>query len=149
MNDEEIDTAIAVHEAAIEVLRKLRIPAAMSEPFAVSKQPIAKRRWELAARAFRRFPFEAHTVRRICANHPEWAVRLTEGHWHVDVDLFTEFADRVERGEASFAVSAMSAKSVANGPQLNENKHATAEEDDSTQNRETTSAGPHHSKSTT
>jgi hypothetical protein len=140
MNNAEIDTAIAVHEAAIEVLRKLRIPAARSAPAAARKQPIATRRWELAARAFRRFPFEAHTVRSICANHPEWAVRLTEGHWHVDVDLFTEFADRVERGEAWFAVSALSAKSVANDPQLNDNKHISksiAEEDDDDQNRET------------
>ena len=140
MNDEEIDTAIAVHEAEIAVLRKLRIPAAMSAPAAARKQPIATRRWELAARAFGRFPFEAHTVRRICANHPEWAVRLTEGHWHVDVDLFTEFADRVERGEAWFAVSTLSAKSLANEPQLNENKHIgklIAEEDDDDKNRET------------
>jgi hypothetical protein len=132
---EQLDAAIAAAIEALRELQRVRV-SAMSAP-AARKQPIATRRWELAARAFRRFPFEAHTVRRICANHPEWAVRLTEGHWHVDVDLFTEFADRVERGEASFAVSAMSAKSVANGPQLNENKHATAEEDDSDQNRET------------
>ena len=139
VTEAELDAAIAVHQAAIKALRELqrvRVPT-MPTPAAARKQPIAARRWELAATAFKRFPFEPHTVRRICANHPEWAVRLTEGHWHVDVDLFTEFADRVERGEASFAVSAMSAKSVANDPQLNDNKHTIAEEDDSDQNRET------------
>jgi hypothetical protein len=117
MTDEEIKSAIAVHEAAIEALETLRrapdAPPAAPTPTGARKQPIATRRWELAARAFRQFPFEAHTVRRICANHPEWAARLTDGAWYVDLDQFTAFADRVERGEASFAVSAMSAKSVA------------------------------------
>jgi hypothetical protein len=114
VNDEEIDAAIAVHQAAIEALRELRRVRVMSASAAVRTQPIAKRRWELAARAFRNFPFESHTVCRICASHPDWAARLTKGAWYVDVDLFTEFAGRVQRGEASFGVSALSAKSVAN-----------------------------------
>jgi hypothetical protein len=90
---------------------------AVSTPTAAGKQPIAKRRWELAAKAFRRFPFEPHTVRRICSAHPEWAVKFTGGVWYVDADMFAEYAARVERGEASFAVSALSAKSVAPGAQ--------------------------------
>jgi hypothetical protein len=118
------DEAIAFHEAAIRhheaELAKLRaVPAAPVTPQAATRrQPIAKRRWELAARAFRRFPFEEHTVRRICALHPEWAAKLTGSVWHVDADKFDEFAARVERGEASFAVSALSAKSVATEMQL-------------------------------
>jgi hypothetical protein len=141
VNDAEIDAAIAVHEAAIEVLRKLRrvcMAAAMSAPVAVRKQPIAGRRWELAARAFKRFPFEPHKVRRICANHPEWAARLTEGTWYVDIDLFNEFADMVDRGEARFDSSEKFASSLANGLQLNENKHigkSITEEDDSDRNQ--------------
>ena len=74
---------------------------------------------------------------RICASHPDWAARLTKGAWYVDVDRFTEFANRVQRGEARFAVSASSAKSVANAPQLNENKHigkSIDDEGDSDQN---------------
>ena len=120
MNDEEIDRQIANLEAAIEVLRKLRqvcIAAAMSAPVAMRKQPVAGRRWELAARAFQRFPFEPHIVRRICANYPEWAARLTEGHWYVDIDLFNEIAAKVDRGEASFDSSEKFASSLANGLQ--------------------------------
>jgi hypothetical protein len=59
MSDAEIDAAIAVHEAAIEVLRKLRwmsMPTALSAPVAVKRQSIAKCRWELAAKALRRDP---------------------------------------------------------------------------------------------
>jgi hypothetical protein len=85
---------------------------------ATARKPIATRRWELAARAFRHLPFEAYTVRRICAMHPEWAVKFTGGVWHVDADLFDEFAARVERGEAKFAVSEKFAKSVASEEQL-------------------------------
>ena len=135
MTESELDAAIAVHQAAIEALRELRrvrVPM-MSASAAVRTQPIAERRWKLAARAFKSFPFEAHTVCRICASHPDWAARLTKGAWYVDVDLFTEFAGRVQRGEASFGVSALSAKSVANAPQLNDNKRigrSIAEEDD-------------------
>jgi hypothetical protein len=134
VNDEEIDTAIAVHEAAIEVLRKLQrvgVPNAPPiTPSTTAKPFNARPKWMLAARAFAdRYPLNAWQVRRICANH-DWALKLA-GTWHVDVDRFTEFADRVERGEAWFAVSASSAKSVANDPQLNDNKHTIAEEDDS------------------
>jgi hypothetical protein len=83
-----------------------------------SNQPVATRRWELAAKAFRRFPLESHTVRRICSSHPEWAVKFTGGVWYVDADMFAEFAARVERGEASFAVSEKSALSVAEDAQI-------------------------------
>ena len=122
-------------------------PPVASAPIAATKQPVAERRplgWELAARAFRRFGFEPHTVRRICSNHPEWAKRLTDGAWYVDVDPFEEFAARVERGEASFAVSEKSALSVANRPSLDENEHigkVLDHEDDSEQIRETTDKG--------
>jgi hypothetical protein len=116
----EIAAQLAAHEAAAKALRELlqaraaTVPAIL-QPVAVRKQPVAERRprWELAARAFRRFGFEPHTVRRICSSHPDWAKRLTDGAWYVDADLFDEFAARVERGEASFAVSAKSALSVA------------------------------------
>jgi hypothetical protein len=137
VNDAEIDAAIAVHEAAIEALRELRrvpMPVAMSVPAAVRKQSLAKRRWELAARAFKRFPFEPHIVRRICANNPEWAARLTDGCWYIDFDRFNKFADKVDRGEAWFESSGKFASSLANRPQLNETKHigkSIAEEDDS------------------
>jgi hypothetical protein len=122
MNGSEIEAQVAAHEAAIEALRGLKQTRARTSstpvPAAARKQPIAARRWELAAKAFRRFPFEPHTVRRICGRHPEWAVRLTSGDWYVDIDLFTEFAGRVESGGASFAVSALSASSVAADAQL-------------------------------
>jgi hypothetical protein len=130
VTEAEIEAAIATHFAAIDVLEALKQTSphmssapATSAPAAARRLPIAKRRWELAARAFRRFPFEAHTVRRICASYPEWATRLTGGVWHVDADLFDEFAARVERGEASFAVSAKSMLSVANSASLDENEH--------------------------
>ena len=54
-----------------------------------------------AARAFAdRYPLAPWQVRRICANH-DWALKLA-GTWHVDFDKFSKFADRVDRGEASF-----------------------------------------------
>ncbi|MCK1641922.1 SGNH/GDSL hydrolase family protein [Bradyrhizobium sp. 157] len=64
MTDLEIDAAIEVHRAAIDALEAMRQTRASSTPPApaTARRPIAKRRWELAARAFRRFPFEAHTV---------------------------------------------------------------------------------------
>jgi hypothetical protein len=127
VTEAELDAAIAVHQAAIEALRELqrvRVPT-MSTPAAPRKQPIAARRWELAATAFKRFPFEPHTVRRICANHPEWAARLTDGSWYVDPDTFSEFANRVDRGEASFDSSEKFASSLANGPQLDQKESAS------------------------
>jgi hypothetical protein len=142
VSDDEIEAAIAVHQAAIEALRELRrvrVPM-MSASAAVRTRPIAERRWELAARAFKNFPFESHTVCRICASHPDWAARLTKGAWYVDVDLFTEFAGRVQRGEESFGVSALSAKSVANAPQMNKDEYignSITDENDDDQNRET------------
>ncbi|MGO4513249.1 hypothetical protein CT676_35955 [Bradyrhizobium sp. MOS001] len=124
MSDAEIAAQVDFHKASLEALLKLqqaRAPAVpvISQPDAARKQLVAERRprWELAARAFRRFGFEPHTVRRICSNHLEWAKRLTDGAWHVDADLFDEFAARVERGEATFAVSAKSALSVASDAQ--------------------------------
>jgi hypothetical protein len=125
MNDSEIEAAIAVHEAAIEALRGLKqtrastsSTAVMSAPATARKQPAGPRRWLLAATAFRRFPFEPWSVRRICADHPEWAMKLRDGNWHVDIDRFNEFADRVEAGELSFAVSEKFAKSVAPEEQI-------------------------------
>ena len=126
MTKAEIEAAIATHFAAIEALEAMKqisphtsSALAASAPDAATKQPAAERRprWELAARAFRRFGFEPHTIRRICSSHPEWAKRLTDGAWYVDVDLFDQFVIRVERGEASFAVSAKSALSVASDAQ--------------------------------
>jgi hypothetical protein len=142
MNDTEIDAAIAVHEAAIEALRELRrvrVPST-SAPAAARRLPIATRRWELAAKAFRRFPFEPHKVRRICANHINWAARLTEGTWYVDVDLFNEFADKVDRGEARFDSSEKFASSLANDSRQDKNQNTRTmitKEGDGDQNRET------------
>jgi hypothetical protein len=125
VTDAEVEAQISAHRAAIEALEALKRARATtpstptrSAPAAARRQPTPARRWELAARAFRRFPLEAHTVRRICANHTEWATKLTDGAWYVDADQFAEFANRVERGEASFAVSAKSALSVAADEQL-------------------------------
>ncbi len=121
----EIVARLDVIEAATKAMREslqARVhhssTPVMPPPATVRKRPTASPRWELAARAFRRFPLEAHTVRRICSAHPEWAVKFTGGVWHVDADKFDEFAARVEAGQASFAVSAMSAKSVASESQL-------------------------------
>jgi len=143
LTEAELDAAIAVHQAAIEALRELQrvrvSNAPQIAPPTTAKPCNSRPKWMLAARAFAdRYPLNAWQVRRICANH-EWALKLT-GTWYVDVDRFTEFADRVQRGEARFAVSASSAKSVANARQLNENKYigkSIAEEDDDDQNRET------------
>ena len=147
----EIAARLDLIEAAVKALRELlspeRAPAApvVPQPAAARMQPVAERRprWELAARAFKRFGFEPHTVRRICSSHPEWAKRLTEGAWHVDADLFDGFAARVERGEAVFAVSAKSALLVANNSTLGEDERIRKvldHEDDSEQTRETTDA---------
>ncbi|WP_456637145.1 hypothetical protein [Bradyrhizobium sp. USDA 10063] len=45
-------------------------------------------------------------------------MKFTGGVWHVDADKFDAFAARVERGEASFAVSTKFAVSVAPDAQL-------------------------------
>jgi hypothetical protein len=68
MTEAEIAAEIDYHKASLEALLKLqraRSPAAPVMPQAAArKQPVAERRprWELAARAFRRFGFEPHTV---------------------------------------------------------------------------------------
>ena len=142
MTDAEIAEQLAAHRAVVEALEALEQARARTSsapalspgrqicpPAAARKQPIAKRRWEPAARAFRRFPFEPHTIRRICANHPDWAMKLA-GTWHVDLDPFNEFADKVDRGEASFDSSEKFASSVANSPQSNEYEHVTNSIDD-------------------
>ncbi|MCK1618908.1 hypothetical protein IVA96_20165 [Bradyrhizobium sp. 159] len=121
MTSADIAAQLDVIEAEISSLRALLQGTAIcAQPEPPRKQPVAERRprWELAAKAFKRFAFEPHTIRRICSNHPEWAKRLTDGAWYVDADLFDEFAARVERGECSFAVSAKSAVSVAENVQL-------------------------------
>ncbi|MCK1753806.1 hypothetical protein IVA78_00845 [Bradyrhizobium sp. 137] len=124
IDDERIAAAIEVHRAAIQALEDMRsqarTPTAPVKPAPAIRrnQPTARPRWELAARAFRRFPFEPHTVRRICADHPEWAKKFRDGQWFVNVDLFDPFADLVEAGVASFAVSAKFAVSVAADAQL-------------------------------
>ncbi|UPT88633.1 hypothetical protein HAP41_0000006005 [Bradyrhizobium barranii subsp. apii] len=123
MTDTEINAAIEVHRKAIAALEAMRQTSASPTPPppaapATARRPIAKRRWELAAKAFRRFPFEPHTVRRICVDHPEWATKLREGAWHVDADMFDAFADLVEAGKASFAVCEKSAVSVAEDVQI-------------------------------
>lgn len=125
MTDAEIAAQLDSIEAATRTLRELlqtRVRTSSTPvmpPPTVRKQPTASSpRWQLAPTAFRRFPFEPHTVRRICGDHPEWAKKFRDGQWFVDVDLFDEFAARVERGECSFAVSAKFAVSVAQDEQL-------------------------------
>jgi hypothetical protein len=102
----------------------------------------------LAALAFaNRYPFNPWQVRRICANH-DWGLKLA-GTWHVEIDEFSKFADMVDRGDASFDSSEKFASSLANGPQLDENKHvgkSFTEEDDRDQGRETTRTSPRRSR---
>jgi hypothetical protein len=126
MTDDAIEEQISLHRAAIETLEALKRARAGGSPRTAKPLPAATRkrpaasgpRWQLAATAFRRFPFQEHTIRRICGAHPEWAMKLTGGVWHVDADKFDAFADLVEAGQVTFAVSALSAKSVAAYEQL-------------------------------
>jgi hypothetical protein len=137
VTEAELDAAI---QAAIETLRELqrtRVPNAPPiAPPTTAKPFNARPKWMLAARAFAdRYPFNAWKVRRICANY-DWALKLA-GTWHVDIDRYSKYADKVDRGEASFDSSEKCASSLANEPQLNENKHigkSIAEEDDDDQN---------------
>ena len=122
MNDEEIDAQVAMLRSAIEILLSMKrysVPNAPPIAKATTAKPFNGRpKWMLAARAFAdRYPLAAWQVRRICANH-DWALKLA-GTWHVDFARFNEFADRVDRREASFDSSEKFASSLANGPQLN------------------------------
>ena len=95
--------------------------AAAASPRLVAK---ARPKFMLAARAFAdRYPLNAWQVRRICANH-DWALKLA-GTWHVEIDEFIKFADKVDRGEASFDSSEKFASSLANGPQLDQRESAS------------------------
>jgi hypothetical protein len=128
MTDEDIKAAIAVHAAAIEALRELERmregsndddDGPVDDPGPESPQPTGGRQeeeepaWELAAVAFKKFPFPKHMVRRICANHPEWASKLTNGAWHVNTKKFDPFVAQVNRGLARFTTSETFAMSVA------------------------------------
>ncbi|MEH2501480.1 hypothetical protein V1290_000291 [Bradyrhizobium sp. AZCC 1578] len=68
MTDEEINAQTAHLEGVIAFLRSQLSRSTPPAP-AAARKPIAARRWELATRAFRRFPFESHTVRRVCSAH--------------------------------------------------------------------------------
>ena len=75
MTDTEIAAQLAAHEAAVKALRELQQARAltapvMAQPGSARKQPAAERRWELAARAFRRFAIEPHTVRDFARTIP-------------------------------------------------------------------------------
>ncbi|WP_315747579.1 MULTISPECIES: hypothetical protein [unclassified Bradyrhizobium] len=113
MNDAEIDKQIAALEGMIQWLRAQKGQDACAERMeADAKQgvplPVPQRRpaWARATKAFseRGFRFDDWMVRRICANHPEWACALPGG-WHVNLYRFLEFADRVERGDAKFVTA--------------------------------------------
>jgi hypothetical protein len=108
-------------------------------PVALSKSAAGRPKWMLAARAFRdRYPLAAWQVRRICANH-DWALKLA-ATWYVDSARFNEFADKVDRGDASFDSSEKFASSLANGARLDNNRatrKSITKEDDGDQDRET------------
>jgi hypothetical protein len=108
-------------------------------PVALSKSAAGRPKWMLAARAFRdRYPLAAWQVRRICANH-DWALKLA-ATWYVDSARFNEFADKVDRGDASFDSSEKFASSLANGARLDNNRatrKSIAKEDKGDQDRET------------
>ncbi|WP_316205303.1 hypothetical protein [Bradyrhizobium sp. SZCCHNS3004] len=119
MNNAEIDKQIAALEGMIQWLRAQKGEDAYAGRMeADTKQglpsPAAQRRpaWTRATKAFndRGFRFDDWMVRRICANHPEWACALPGG-WHVNLSPFLEFAGRVERGEAKFVTT----KTVSTG----------------------------------
>ncbi|WP_035714977.1 hypothetical protein [Bradyrhizobium genomosp. I (2014)] len=140
----EIDEHIAHLEAALDYMKRIAQPSAASPgPVATpSRRAVANAvqpRWALAARAFAdRYPFNPWLVRRICANHERridashdwaWAVKLA-GTWHVDYDRFSEFADRVDRGLASFDSSEKSTSSLANGRQQDQKDSSNSNGDD-------------------
>lgn len=116
----------------------IRDPPPFAPPTA-TKSAAGRPKFMHAARAFAdRYPLAPWQVRRICANH-DWALKLA-GTWHVDFDKFSKFADKVDRGEASFDSSEKFASSLANWPQLDENKDkrkSITKEGDGDQDRET------------
>jgi hypothetical protein len=119
VNDKEIEAQVAMLRSAIEILLSMKRHSVPNAPPIAPPTPAklyARPKWMLAARAFAdRYPLAAWQVRRICANH-DWALKLA-GTWHVDFARFNEFADKVDRGEASFDSSEKFASSLANGPQ--------------------------------
>lgn len=114
--------------------------------------PVAKSqpKYMPAASAFnKRYPLNTWVVRRICSNHGDWAKKLA-GTWHVDLDRFNEFADKVDRGEAQFVSSEKFTSSLANNPSLEEHASNSIGDDaeretTSDQNREAAGAGSQRS----
>ncbi|MBR0907021.1 hypothetical protein [Bradyrhizobium liaoningense] len=142
--DRERDALMAQLRAMVGESSALQ-PSSATAPAPPKLVARARPEWMLAARAFARYPFNPWQVRRICANH-DWALKLA-GTWHVDLARFNEFADAVDRGEASFDSSEKFTSSLVNGLQLDEIAHASNsagdERDASDQDRETVGAGTH------